>query len=66
MDFTKSIGVAMQQLEGVYLLVSDLDSRLHIYENMSKYERMKIAVEVLSLIDFREKEIEAVINNINY
>ena len=66
MDFTKSIGVAMQQLEGVYLLVSDLDSRLHIYENMSKYERMKIAVELLSLIDFREKEIEAVINNINY
>ena len=47
----------MQQLEGVYLLVSDLDSRLHIYENMSKYERMKIAVEVLSLIEFREKEM---------
>ena len=57
MDFTKSIGVAMQQLEGVYLLVSDLDSRLHTYENMSKYERMKIAVEVLSLIEFREKEM---------
>ena len=66
MDFTKSIGVAMQQLEDVYLLVSDLDSRHHINENMSKYERMKIAVELLSLIDFREKEIEAVINNINY
>ena len=66
MDFSKSLNVAMEQFEAVYLMVGEMDARRDTHDNMSKFERMKIAVEVLSLIDFREKEIEPGITNINF
>jgi len=64
MNFAKSLDVAMNQFENIYLRVSEMDARRDTHDNMSKFERMKISVDLLRLIEDRDQKFYDAINKI--